>query len=217
MSLVIPYRVARLEGADERLVPRVTVDAGRQKTLRLGDGPYRLDNDSREELAASDGAARLAWLCELHQRDCDTYDKTMRRWIELYFELISERAAAIDVAGTPVSDALLWGLAAPRPLARAHIPLGETHQQVDIAFWAGGQLWAVVFAGGRRARAGDKLEEAGTAQIIRFDTASLAAGTAALAGPLAPVIADFRAGLTAPPDPFSRSPFRAQTTTRPAF
>lgn len=227
--LIIPYGVARVTSDNLRHAPRVEIDTAASAPLRLGDGPYRRREVSEEAYGTpvdgdvSIGAARLDILRRLHLRDCDVFDKYLRRWIDLYFEFVAAHARDHSgelqaLARTPeaVFDPLLWGLAALRPLPRAHIPDGAgAFISVDIAFWDGGELIAIVFAGSAKARSAQ-----GLPALVRLLTIEAPGGTVGheiIAEQLGETVTGYWRGLAVPPDPFGPTPFRLGRAAAPSF
>lgn len=235
--LIIPYGVARVTPDNLRHAPQVEIDTAAPAPLRLGDGPYRrnvvaeeADNPFADE-EASVGAARLDILRRLHLRDCDVFDKYLRRWIDLYFDFV---AAQVDEFGGDLQalarspevafDPLLWGMAALRPLPRAHIPDADgAFVAVDAALWDGHELIAIVFAGGEKARRAQSL--AGRARLVivespldpPLDHGGETAGADMIVEQLGDTVTGFWRGLAVPPDPFGPAPFRFGRSTAPSF
>ena len=227
--LIIPYGVARLTAEIVRRAPSVEIDVAAGVPLRLGDGPYRRGaveeeaQGSPEDATLGAGAARLDLLRRLHLRDCDVFDKYLRRWIDLYFEFVAahvdECSAELQaLTGTPGAafDPLLWGMVAPRPLVRAHIPAAVgAHVAVDVALWDGAELIAIVFAGGDKARLTVGL--AGRARLVLVDPPGGTTDCGAIGEQLGDVVTGFWRGLAVPPDPFGPAPFRVRNTAAPSF
>ena len=232
-TLIIPYGIARVTPENLRHAPQVEIDIAAQTPLRLGDGPYRRNVVAEEEDDpfgdddAGVGAARLDILRRLHLRDCDVFDKYLRRWIDLYFEFVaaqvrknSEELQALARAPEMAFDPLLWGMAALRPLPRAHIPVtGGAFIGVDIAMWDGHELIAIVFAGGEKARRAQDL--AGRARLVvvdpPLDHGGETAGANRIVEQLGDTVTGFWRGLAVPPDPFGPAPFRFGQGTAPSF
>jgi hypothetical protein len=229
--LILPYGVARVT---ER-APRVEIDGAVRAPLRLGDGPYSRrmiaeeasaptggDDEARDD-EVSVGAARLDTLRRLHLRNCDVFDKYLRRWIDLYFEFVAAqalefRAELQALSRTPDAalDPLLWGMAALRPLPRAHIPDADSSfVAVDVALWDGTEIIAVVFAGGEKARLARDL--AGRARLVIIDPPPEGADPGLIAAQLGGVVTGYWRGLAVPPDPFGPAPFRLGAAAVPSF
>jgi hypothetical protein len=232
-SLIIPYGVARVTPENLRYAPLVGIDIAAHAPLRLGDGPYR-HNVVAEEVDdpfgdddAGVGAARLNILRRLHLRDCDVFDKYLRRWIDLYFEFVvaevrenSEELQALVLAPELAFDPLLWGMAALRPLPRAHIPITDgAFVGVDIAIWDGHEVIAIVFAGGEKAQHAKKL--GGQVRLVMVEPllehGGEAGGLDIIAERLGNTVTRFWRGLVVPPDPFGPAPFRFGQETAPSF
>lgn len=231
--LIIPYGVTRVTPENLHHAPQVEIDIAAHTPLRLGDGPYRrnavaeeADNPFADE-GASVGASRLDILRRLHLRDCDVFDKYLRRWIDLYFDFV---AAQVDEFGGELEalarspenafDPLLWGMAALRPLPRAHIPVaGNAFVAVDIALWDGAELIAVVFAGGEKARRAPALADRARLVIVEptLVPAGETAGADIIVEQLGGTVTGFWRGLAVPPDPFGPAPFRFGRSTAPSF
>lgn len=232
-TLIIPYGVTRVTPENLRHAPQVEIDTAAQAPLRLGDGPYRRNvvaeeaDDPFGDNEASVGAARLDILRRLHLRDCDVFDKYLRRWIDLYFDFVAaqvsefgEELQALARVPEEAFDPLLWGMAALRPLPRAHIPAtGGAFVAVDFAMWDGNDLIAIVFAGGEKARRAQEL--AGRARLVIIEPPLEHGGETAGAGIIVEQLGDtvtgFWRGLAVPPDPFGPAPFRFGRTTAPSF
>jgi hypothetical protein len=232
-TLIIPYGIARVTPENLRHAPQVEIDTAANAPLRLGDGPYRRNvvaeeaDDPFGDEDAGVGAARLDILRRLHLRDCDVFDKYLRRWIDLYFEFVAaqvgefrEDLQALAPAPEMAFDPLLWGMAALRPLPRAHIPIaGGAFVAVDAALWDGHELIAIVFAGGEKARRAQEL--AGKARLLTveppLDRAGETAGAGIIAEQLGNTVTGFWRGLAVPPDPFGPAPFRFGRSTAPSF
>lgn len=226
--MIIPYAVARLSAANLPYAPRVDIDVAGAAPLRLGDGPYRRQLIEEEAFAVAQddalptGAARLEILRRLHLRDCDVFDKFLRRWLDLYFAFIAAevRAAATELASqSPAGDALdpvLWALAALRPLPRAHISVGEDRfVAVDAALWDGSELIALLFAGTDHARSAPAL--AGHAHVVVAEPPDAHSAPTIIADQLGDRATHFWRGLAVPPDPFRPRPLRGGAAVRPAF
>jgi len=231
--LIIPYGVARLSAANLPFAPRVEIDLAARTPLRLGDGPYRraliteealaVAQDEVQDGAPDDNAARLEVLRRLHLRDCDVFDKHLRRWLGLYFDFVAAhvRDHADELralAPTPAAtfDPILWSLAALRPLPRAHIPLDDdAHVAVDVALWDGTTLIVLVFAGGEHARGVARLGE--LARCVIVDPPEAGSEPAVIAEHLGAAATYFWRGMVVPPDPFRPQPLRVGATVRPAF
>lgn len=232
-TLIIPYGVARVTPENLRHAPQVEIDPAAHAPLRLGDGPYRrnvvaeeADNPFADE-EASVGASRLDILRRLHLRDCDVFDKYLRRWIDLYFDFVAaqvggagEELQALSLVPENAFDPLLWGMAALRPLPRAHILADEgAFVAVDIALWDGNELIAIVFAGGEKARRARDL--GGRVQLLTveppLDRAGETVGAGIIVEQLGDTVTGFWRGLAVPPDPFGPAPFRFGQRAAPSF
>ncbi|NNE83483.1 MAG: hypothetical protein HKN28_05890 [Alphaproteobacteria bacterium] len=228
-KLIIPYGIARVSDANLSRVSKIEIDTAKSPPLRLGDGPYRrgiIDeeaNDPPGDAEIGVGAARLDLLRRLHLRNCDVFDKYLRRWIDLYFAFVERqteefRDELVALARTPEAmfDPLLWGMAALRPLPRAHIPLNESEfVAVDVALWDGNQVIAVVFAGGEKDRRAQEL--GGWVRLISAEPPGDAAGPDVIEAQLGEFLSHFWRGLAVPPDPFGPAPFRLGAATAPSF
>ncbi len=232
-TLIIPYGVARVTPDNLRHAAQVEIDTAAQAPLRLGDGPYRRSvvaeeaDDPFGDSDASVGAARLDILRRLHLRDCDVFDKYLRRWIDLYFDFVAAQVSEFGVelqalarAPEVAFDPLLWGMAALRPLPRAHIPVAENaFVAVDAALWDGHELIAIVFAGGEKARRAQGL--AGRARLLTVDPllerVNESAAADVIVDQLGDSVSGFWRGLAVPPDPFGPAPFRFGRSTAPSF
>ena len=227
--LIIPYGVARVTADNLHRAPRVEIDIAAGRALRLGDGPYRrgaVEEEapgSAEDAVLGAGAARLDLLRRLHLRDCDVFDKYLRRWIDLYFAFVAAHASEFDAelqaltrAPGAAFDPLLWGMAAPRPLARAHIPVADgAYAAVDVALWDGAEITAIVFAGSDKARRTQGLE--GRARLVTVDPPGDNPDPGAIAVQLGDLVTGFWRGLAVPPDPFGPAPFRVRAAVAPSF
>jgi len=232
-TLIIPYGVARVTPENLRHAPQVGINIAAPGPLRLGDGPYRRNvvaeeaDDPFGDEEAGVGESRLDILRRLHLRDCDVFDKYLRRWIGLYFDFV---AAQLDEFGAELQalapspemafDPLLWGMAALRPLPRAHIPVaGDAFVAVDIALWDGAELIALVFAGGEKSRRAQALADRARLVVIEppLDRAGEAAGADIIVEQLGGAVTGFWRGLAVPPDPFGPAPFRFGRSTAPSF
>ncbi len=227
--LIVPYGVARVTAQNIEHAPRVEIDRAARAPLRLGDGPYRrreVDEEahlSDAESEASVGAARLEILRRLHLRDCDVFDKYLRRWIDLYFAFVAAHARAHSAelqalvrAPNAAFDPLLWGLAALRPLPRAHIAAAENaFIAIDVAMWDGEELLAIVFAGGEKARLAQQLT--GTVRLLVVDPPVALDGPDLITEQLGETVTGFWHGLAVPPDPFGPAPFRIGQAAAPSF
>ena len=227
--LIIPFGVARVTEANLRHAPRVEIDTTDRAPLRLGDGPYGRSMVAEEAFRpAGDeelgvGAARLDTLRRLHLRNCDVFDKYLRRWIDLYFEFVATEALEFrheltSLSPTPEAalDPLLWGMAALRPLPRAHIPTADSSfTAVDLALWDGNEIVAIVFAGSEKARSAKNL--ANRVRLICVDPPGEIAGRDIIAIQLGEVVTGFWRGLAVPPDPFGPAPFRQRPAAAPSF
>jgi hypothetical protein len=228
-KLIIPYGIARVSDANLSRVSQIEIDTAVSPPLRLGDGPYRrgiIDeeaNDPPGDEEISVGAARLDLLRRLHLRNCDVFDKYLRRWIDLYFEFVALQTVAFGdelmaLARTPEAmfDPLLWGMAALRPLPRAHIPNADSDfVAVDIALWDGDRIIAVVFAGGERARRAQELSD--RVRLITVEPPDDAASPDIIETQLGEMASHYWRGLAVPPDPFGPAPFRLGAATAPSF
>ena len=231
--LIIPYGVARVTAENLQYAPRVEIDVAARAPLRMGDGPYRRGAVAEEAYGPSGdndvgvGVARLDILRRLHLRDCDVFEKYLRRWIDLYFDFVaaqigdaSEELQAISRVPEMTLDPLLWGMAALRPLPRAHIPVADSaFVAVDIALWDGNEIIAIVFAGGEKARVAQGL--AGRARLLAvdppLDRMGEAAGPELIVEQLGDTVTGFWRGLAVPPDPFGPAPFRFGKGAAPSF
>jgi len=227
--LIIPFGVARVTAQNIEHAPRVEIDIAAPAPLRLGDGPYRRNAISDEAYGLSEeeeisvGAARLDILRRLHLRDCDVFDKHLRRWLDLYFAFVADHANEFSaelgaLARTPNAtfDPLLWGMAALRPLPRAHIPAADsTFVAVDAAFWDGQNLIAVVFAGGGKARSAQGLS--GPVRLLTIEAPGETAGPDIIAEQLGDTVTGYWRGFAVPPDPFGPAPFRVRQASAPSF
>lgn len=232
--LIIPFGVARVSEANLRRAPRVEIDRTVGAPLRLGDGPYSrsmiaeeadapVGDDAASDVDESVGAARLDTLRRLHLRNCDVFDKYLRRWIDLYFEFVAIQAlensdALKALSRTPDSalDPLLWGMAALRPLPRAHVPAADgAFVAVDVALWDGADIIAVVFAGSEKARLAKNL--AGGVRLVTVDPPPETAGPDLMVTQLGDGITGYWRGLAVPPDPFGPAPFRLRSAAVPSF
>lgn len=228
-KLIIPYGVARLTERSMQHASRVEIDTTLRKPLRLGDGPYPRKAVTEETYDASApdeasvGASRLDILRRLHLRDCDVFDKHLRRWLDLYFAFIEDHARDHSeelraLAPTPAAmfDPLLWAMAALRPLPRAHIPAaGKTFVAVDVAMWDGNQIVAVVFAGGPRS--GQEPEFVCPVRRLAVDPPGDADQSETIAAQLGDSVIRYWRGLVVPPDPFGPAPFRMRAGVAPSF
>jgi len=232
-TLIIPYGVVRVTPENLRHAPQVEIDAAAHAPLRLGDGPYRRNvvaeeaDDPFGDDDASVGAARLDILRRLHLRDCDVFDKYLRRWIDLYFDFVAAQVREFDeelqaLARVPevAFDPLLWGMAALRPLPRAHIPTTDgAFVAVDIALWDGNELIAIVFGGGAKARQAQDLGS--RARLLTVEPplghGGETAGADIIVEQLGDTVTGFWRGLAVPPDPFGPAPFRFGRSTAPSF
>ena len=232
-TLIIPYGVARVTPENLRHAPQVAIDIAAPVPLRLGHGPYRrnavaeeADNPFADD-AAGVGAARLDILRRLHLRDCDVFDKYLRRWIDLYFDFVAAQLRAFDaelraLARVPGAafDPLLWGMAALRPLPRAHI-LSDAgvFVAVDVAMWDGHELIAIVFAGGGKVRRAQDLGARVRLLTVAppLDRPGGTAGADIIVEQLGDVVSEFWRGLAVPPDPFGPAPFRFGGNAAPSF
>lgn len=228
-KLIIPYGIARVSDANLSRVSQVVIDTAKSPPLRLGDGPYRraiIDEEASDPPGDDEigvGAARLDLLRRLHLRNCDVFDKYLRRWIDLYFEFVALqtdefRDELVALARTPEAmfDPLLWGMAALRPLPRAHIPIGDSEfVAVDLALWDGNQVIAVVFAGGEKARRAQELGD--RVRLISVEPPGDAAGPDIIGTQLDDIVGHYWRGLAVPPDPFGPAPFRLGAATAPSF
>ena len=226
--LIIPFGIARVTEASQRRAPRVEIDTAVRAPLRLGDGPYSRRMIAEEASAAPSGdavnnddggvgAARLDTLRRLHLRNCDVFDKYLRRWIDLYFDFVAAQAldctaelAALSRTPDAALDPLLWGMAALRPLPRAHIPVADgAFVPVDVAMWDGDELVAIVFAGGEKARLARNL--AVRARLVTVEPPAEGAEPDLIRAQLGDVVAGYWRGLAVPPGPFGPAPFRLRT------
>jgi len=227
--LIIAYGVARVTPESLRHAPQVEIDTTAHAPLRLGDGPYRRNAvaeesyDSPEDNDTGAGAARLDILRRLHLRDCDVFEKYLRRWIGLYFDFV---AAQVNGAGEELQalarvpgatfDPLLWGMAAPRPLPRAHIRAADgAFVAVDVALWDGDEIIAIVFAGGEKARRARGLAD--RVRLLIVDPPGETAGSDIIGTQLGAVVTGYWRGLAVPPDPFGPAPFRLGHAAAPSF
>ena len=227
--LIIPYGIARVTAENLRHVPQVEIDIHARAPLRLGDGPYRRNLVAEEADGApadngvSVGAARLDVLRRLHLRDCDVFDKYLRRWIDLYFDYVAAHASEFREELTALGhaldvdfDPLLWGMAAPRPLPRAHIRgVNNDFVAVDVALWDGTKIVALVFAGGDKVQHAQSF--AGQAQLLTVDPPTGTTGPDIIAAQLGEVVSGYWRGLAVPPDPFGPAPFRVRPAAVPSF
>ena len=227
--LIIPYGTARVSRANVARVPKAEIDTVAGVPLRLGTGPYGRSLVAEEAFDASDdddisaGAARLDTLRRLHLRNCDVFDKYLRRWIDLYFDFVAAQALAFRdelsaLSRTPDAalDPLLWGMAALRPLPRAHIPAADdTFLAVDVAMWDGGEIIAVVFAGSEKARRAPEIAQ--QARLVTVDPPADAAGPDIIPAQLGEIVIGYWRGLAVPPDPFGPAPFRLGAAAVPSF
>jgi hypothetical protein len=228
-KLIIPYGIARVSDVNLSRVPQVEIDTAASPPLRLGDGPYRrgvIDEEANDPPGDDEvgvGAARLDLLRRLHLRNCDVFDKYLRRWIDLYFAFVALQTEEysdelVALARTPEAmlDPLLWGMAALRPLPRAHIPIaGGDFVAVDVALWDGEQIIAMVFAGGERARRAQELS--GRVRLVTVEPPGEAAGPDIIEMQLGEIVSHYWRGLAVPPDPFGPAPFRLGAVTAPSF
>ncbi len=227
--LVIPYGIARVPPEKLDRMPQVEIDRAARTPLRLGDGPYRPNAVAEEAQILSEdpslglGAARLDLIRRLHLRSCDTFDRYLRRWIDLYFDFIGaqvrnagDRLPALGRSPGAVIDPMLWAMAALRPLPRAHIPTGDgAFLAADVAMWTGDELIAVVLAGGEKARIAKNFS--GQARVLTIEPPGDAAKPDLIAEQLGSVVVDFWHGLMVPPDPFGAAPFGFGSNVRPSF
>ncbi len=227
--LIVPYGVARVTDQNLQHAPRVAIDRAAHKPLRLGDGPYNrriVDEEAQSSSSDSDatvGAARLDILRRLHLRDCDPFDKHLRRWLDLYFEFVAAQAREhsaelLALARTPEAtfDPLLWGMAALRPLPRAHLRNADSEfVAIDVALWDGEGLIAVVFAGTEKARLAQSL--AGAVRLLTVDPSGASTGPDIIAEQLGDAVIAYWRGLAVPPDPFGPTPFRLGASAAPSF
>ncbi|NKB49939.1 MAG: hypothetical protein GKS02_11345 [Alphaproteobacteria bacterium] len=227
--LIVPYGIARVNEANLARVPRVEIDTKMSTPLRLGDGPYRRGVVAEEALDPTDdddrstGTARFDLIRRLHLRDCDVFDKYLRRWIDLYFQFVADQTqtfsaelAALSRAPEAMLDPPLWGMAALRPLPRAHIPAaGNGFVAVDVALWDGGNITAIVFAGSEKARRAQDL--GGPVRLIIVDPPGEDDDSETVVSPLSELTRYFWRGLAVPPDPFGPAPFRLGAAAAPSF
>ena len=227
--LTVPYGVARLTVDNMEHAPRVEIDIAARAPLRLGDGPYRRNAISEEAYGLSEeeevsvGAARLDILRRLHLRDCDVFDKHLRRWLDLYFAFVADQAKEFNaeleaLARTPEAafDPLLWAMAALRPLPRAHIAAADDNfVAVDAALWDGQNLIAVVFAGGGKDRSVQGLTD--FVRLLTIEAPGETAGPDIIAKQLGDIVTGYWRGLAVPPDPFGPAPFRVRQAATPSF
>jgi hypothetical protein len=227
--LIVPYGVARVTAQNIEHVPSMEIDRAASAPLRLGDGPYRRREVGEEAYGppedgdVSIGAARLDILRRLHLRDCDVFDKYLRRWIDLYFAFVAAHARehsaelqALVRAPNAAFDPLLWGLAALRPLPRAHIPDGAgAFVAVDAALWDGRNLIALVFAGSAKARSTQGLTD--PVRLLTIEAPGETAGPEIITEQLGETVTGYWQGLAVPPDPFGPAPFRVGQAATPSF
>jgi hypothetical protein len=230
--LIIPYGVTSVTAGNLQYAPQVEIDTAARAPLRLGDGPYRRDAVFEEAHAPPEegsdigvGATRLDILRRLHLRDCDVFDKYLRRWIDLYFDFVvaHTNAAREELqALTPGAafDPLLWGMAALRPLPRAHIPAADgAFVAVDVALWDGSEIIAIVFAGSEKARQAQGLGDRVRLLTVEppLERPGATAGADMIVEQLGDTVSGFWRGLAVPPDPFGPAPFRFGGSAAPSF
>lgn len=227
--LVIPYGIARVTPETMDRVPTVEIDKAAHRPLRLGDGPYR-PNVVADEMSLQSvdgdigiGAARLDILRRLHLRDCDAFDKNLRQWVGLYFDFVLAQASsantqepALTLTPETAFDPILWAMAALRPLPRAHIPTADGgHVAVDVAFWDGREITALVFAGGEKVQAAERVTN--LARLLVVAPPARADVPDVIASQLGELVLGFRRGIAVPADPFGPTPFRARPAAAPSF
>lgn len=230
-ALVVPYGTERVAESVRRLVR-----AGRLDALNVPGAPVAVwPRDRRAPLRLSDvvhpftrppvtqdlahAARQFAVLGDHLMRLCGDWAKPRRRFVEHYLAAVRAHVAAREdeLMGRCAALAGLvepehWCFAAPMPLPRAHLWLGEPAAArgadavaVDVAFWTGEAIAAcVIEAGtplGRRRRALERLDAAGV-RVERVAPADLAGDPAALLERLGAPFTDFTAGLARPASPF---------------
>ena len=217
---VIPYGVPALdverlfvrEGQVDCPAPHVAVDAG--CVLRLNDGQYAFP-EPPDLRAMTGAAAQLDCLREHLKRFCDLWARPPKLFLDRYFDFIADRVernraalkARLARFGS-LFDYRDWALSAPRPLPRAHLPVGAgVYCPVDMGFWLGDRMLAVLLAGSATPTGWDAerraaLEAAGV-EIATLSVRDLGEeGVGCLDGSLPPGFDAFWDGEILPSSPF---------------
>jgi len=231
--LEIPYGVLRVDKDNLARVPTVYIDLSDDRPLRLGDGQYGRQEfinelfikifGSERVSDESPGESRIRILHQVLLRDCDVFDKNLRFWVDIYFEYIraqalskSEQLENTFPQDREEVDPLLWTMAAPRPLIRAHLlNTNEKFVSVDVAFWNGKKILALIFD--PRKRDQRELKYLKDIELVITKPPLDDNDPYLILSQLGDFVSFYWRGLLAPPDPFFISPFRHSSNKMPFF
>lgn len=216
--IVIPFGVPMLRAADVQIrdgkvtcpAPYVAIDPVRTEVLRLNGDQYAFP-EPPDLRAMTNAAAQLAFLCAHLQHYCDLWARPPKLFLDRYFESVAAHVAAnaADLAERlkPFGSLFApedWALSAPRPLPRAQLLAEGAYWPVDVAFWLGDHVLAVLLRGSATATARDEarnsaLKRTGI-EILELAAADLAQTD--LCAVLPPAFRAFWAGQPMPSSPF---------------
>ena len=228
-NLVIPYGIPVASEKNIDRLPCVEINKNKKKPLRLGHGPYDRNTVFEEssllirEKEVSEGEARLEILRRIHLRDCGFFEKNLKTWVNNYFDFIikqihlfsNEIQSLSSISGCGL-ELNFWSMAAIRPLPRAHVPgINQKFIPVDVAFWNGNELIALLMKDGDRAEM--LTEVSSEVRVIVADTPSTYRSTNLFPEKTEDMFTKFWLGTAAPPDPFGPALFRNNVTAVPLF
>ena len=228
-KLIIPYGIPLVSEENLDRLPCVEISKAKNKPLRLGHGPYDRNTVIEEsslllkDEELSEGEARLEILRRIHLRDCGFFEKNLRTWINDYFDfmmkqinLFCEEIKSLSYTSRYNLELSLWAMAAMRPLPRAHVPeVNQKFVAVDIAFWDGSEIIALLLKGGDRAKMLKDVSSEVRAFLVESPSAYL--GTTLFPEEISGMFTKFWFDTAAPPDPFGPALFRNDLTAVPLF
>jgi hypothetical protein len=228
-KLIIPYGIPLVSKENIDRLPYVELIKTKNKPLRLGHGPYDRNTIFEEsslllkDKQLSKGESSLEILRRIHLRDCGFFEKNLRTWVNNYFDFIIKQINLFSKEIQPLSsiseynlELNLWGMAAMRPLPRAHIPgANQKFLPVDIAFWDGNEIIALLLKGGDRAKT--LKDVSSEVRVFLVESPSAYLSTNLFPEKIEDKFTKFWLDIASPPDPFGPALFRNDSTAVPLF